>query len=74
MGKSGPVERWGPNIWVEAAGHAQAEEAAPAAKAARSARRQVNRGALPAHLARVETLVDVESTTCPCCGPISWGR
>jgi transposase len=56
---------------VEAAGHAQAEEAAPTEKTARSAQRRVNRGALPAHLPRVETLVDAESTICPCCsGPL----
>src|SRR3954452_11110710 len=56
---------------VEAAGHDQAEEAAPAEKTARTAKRRVNRGALPAHLPRVETLVDVESTVCPCCsGPL----
>src|ERR671921_2526223 len=56
---------------LEAAGHAQAEEAAPAQKTARSAKRRVNRGALPAHLPRVETLVDVASTMCPCCaGPL----
>ena len=51
---------------VEAAKHA-VEETAPAVKAERTARRRTNRGALPAHLPRVETLVDVESTTCPCC-------
>lgn len=51
---------------VEAADHA-VEETAPAVKAERTARRRTNRGALPAHLPRVETLVDVESTTCPCC-------
>src|SRR5215204_4938042 len=56
---------------LEATGHAQAEEAVPAEKTARSAKRRVNRGALPAHLPRVETLVDVESTECPCCaGPL----
>src|SRR6476661_196941 len=56
---------------VEAAGHADAEEAAPAEKTARTAQRRVNRGALPAHLPRVETLVDVASTACPCCsGPL----
>src|SRR3954451_4418177 len=56
---------------VEAAGHAQAEEAAPAEKTARRTKRRVNRGALPAHLPRVETLVDAESTICPCCsGPL----
>src|SRR6059058_5792278 len=40
---------------LEAAGHAQAEEATPAEKTARSAKRRVNRGSLPAHLPRVET-------------------
>ena len=56
---------------VEAAGHAQAEEAAPAQKTARRTKRRVNRGSLPAHLPRVETLVDVASTICPCCsGPL----
>ena len=51
---------------VEAAAQA-VEETAPTVKAERTARRRTNRGALPAHLPRVETLVDVESTTCPCC-------
>src|ERR671939_1468311 len=56
---------------VEAAGHADAEEAAPVRRAVRPAKRRVNRGALPAHLPRVETLIDVESTLCPCCaGPL----
>jgi transposase len=30
-------------------------------------RRKVNRGALPAHLPRIETVVDVADRTCPCC-------
>src|ERR687897_339616 len=30
--------------------------------------RQRNLGALPAHLPRVEVLVDVEDKSCPCCG------
>src|SRR5215203_2672182 len=30
--------------------------------------RRRNLGALPAHLPRVETLVDVEDKSCPCCG------
>src|SRR4029079_10596213 len=51
---------------VESADQA-VEETAPAVKAERTARRRRNRGALPAHLPRVETLVDVESTICPCC-------
>ena len=52
---------------VEAAGHADAEEAAPVRRAVRAAKRRANRGALPAHLPRVETLIEVESTLCPCC-------
>src|SRR5215217_3136730 len=30
--------------------------------------RRRNLGALPAHLPRIETVVDVENKTCPCCG------
>jgi transposase len=30
-------------------------------------KRRTNRGALPAHLPRIESLVDVEDKTCPCC-------
>jgi transposase len=30
-------------------------------------RRKVNRGALPAHLPRIETVVDVADPACPCC-------
>jgi transposase len=51
---------------VEAAGFA-AEEAEPAKKAVRVGKRRTNRGALPAHLPRVETLVDIDGTACPCC-------
>ena len=55
---------------VEAAGQAQAE-AAPAETVARTTKRRANRGALPAHLPRIETVIDVESTVCPCCsGPL----
>jgi transposase len=53
---------------VEAAGHAENEEKVPAERTARAARRRANRGALPAHLPRVEMVVDVASTTCPGCG------
>ncbi|MGU3330905.1 IS66 family transposase zinc-finger binding domain-containing protein, partial [Methylobacterium mesophilicum] len=49
---------------VEAAGHA-AEEAEPSKKAVRVGKRRTNRGALPAHLPRVETHID--GTACPCC-------
>ena len=52
---------------VEASGLAGVEYVTPAERAARVAKRRTNRGALPAHLPRIETLVDVESTVCPCC-------
>jgi transposase len=50
-----------------AAGEAGAEAVAPTEKTARAARRRTNRGALPAHLPRIETLVDIEDKTCPGC-------
>ena len=39
---------------------------APRSPRSRPAKR--NRGALPAHLSRIEVIVDVEDTACPCCG------
>ena len=50
-----------------AADEAQGEAAAPAERAHRAARRRMNRGSLPAHLPRVEMMIDVEDKTCPCC-------
>jgi transposase len=44
------------------------EVADPAERRNRSTKRRVNRGSLPAHLPRVEMMVDVEDRTCPCCG------
>ena len=52
---------------VEAAGQAEAEEKSPDERKTRVAARRRNRGALPTHLPRVETVVDIESTVCPCC-------
>lgn len=52
---------------VEAAGLAEAEEKTPAEKIAQVAKRRANRGSLPAHLPRIETVVDIESDICPCC-------
>jgi transposase len=52
---------------VEAADHAETEEKSPEERKARAAARRRNRGALPAHLPRIETVVDIESTVCPCC-------
>src|SRR3954447_21362695 len=52
-----------------AAAEAVQEEAAARSSTPRAPRaRRRNLGALPAHLPRVETLVDVEDKSCPCCG------
>jgi transposase len=42
------------------------EAATGAAKADRP--RKTNRGSLPAHLERIEQVVDIEDKACPCCG------
>jgi transposase len=53
---------------VEAA-LSQAELARNKASKAPSERpRKTNRGSLPAHLERIEQIVDVEEKACPCCG------
>jgi transposase len=53
---------------------AEAEEertAPPVQRSQLPRRRKRNRGALPAHLPRIETVVDVAEATCPCCaGPM----
>src|ERR671927_1199684 len=52
-----------------AAAEAVQEEAAARSGTSRAPRaRRRNLGALPAHLPRVEVLVDVEDKSCPCCG------
>jgi transposase len=43
-----------------------ATEAAPRPRRTEPAKR--NRGALPAHLPRIELVIDVEDKVCPCCG------
>lgn len=56
---------------AEAAEQAKAEEMAPAERVSRVAKRRANRGALPAHLPRIEIVVDVADQSCPCCsGPL----
>ncbi len=52
---------------VEAVGQAETEDKSPDQRKARAAARRRNRGALPTHLPRLETVIDVESTVCPCC-------
>ena len=50
---------------------AQSENLDAAAKAARSRARRAQRGKLPAHLPRIEQLVDIDNKSCPCCsGPL----
>src|SRR6202158_6081877 len=50
-----------------------ASDAAPvnrlarAGRAARAAKRRTNRGSLPAHLPRLEIVVDIDAKVCPCC-------
>ena len=51
-----------------AAGATAEEESRSAVVRSEAARRrQRNRGALPAHLPRIETTVDIEDKACPCC-------
>src|SRR4051812_731512 len=53
----------------QAAAEAVQEETAARSGTPRAPRaRRRNLGALPAHLPRVEVLVDVEDKVCPCCG------
>src|SRR3954464_13551505 len=52
---------------VEAASQAESEAKAPVERQKHVARRRTNRGSLPAHLPRIETLVDIASKVCPCC-------
>jgi transposase len=52
---------------VEADEAAKVEKADPERGAATATRRRANRGALPEHLPRIETLIDVEDKACPCC-------
>lgn len=42
-------------------------KATSAERLSHAAKRRANRGALPAHLPRVETVVDIEDHACPCC-------
>ena len=55
-------------VQQEAAAEAAGEEARdPKRRVERTAKRWSNRGALPEHLTRIETLVDVDDKACPCC-------
>src|SRR6266705_5467608 len=54
------------------AAHREAEQeaAAPAERTRRAAKRRMNRGSLPAHLPRIEMVVDIDNHACPCCGNV----
>jgi transposase len=52
---------------TEAEGAAEAEAKSAAVRAEGARKRRSNRGALPDHLPRIETVVDIESRMCPCC-------
>ena len=45
---------------IVAAAEAESEEAAPVERAFHAAKRRVNRGSLPAHLPRIEMVVDID--------------
>ncbi len=53
---------------VTASGEAESDAVNPAERINRAAKRRMNRGSLPAHLPRIEMVVDIEDRTCPCCG------
>ena len=46
---------------------AAADQMAPAERAVRAEKRRSNRGSLPAHLPRIEIVVDIDDKACPCC-------
>ena len=46
----------------------EAERADATLKASRRQQRRVNRGALPRHLPREESVIEPDHQTCPCCG------
>jgi transposase len=53
---------------VAASGEAKIDAVNPTERVNRSAKRRTNRGSLPAHLPRIEMVVDIEDHACPCCG------
>jgi transposase len=53
---------------IAASGEAEIDAANATERANRSAKRRVNRGSLPAHLPRIEMVVDIDDRACPCCG------
>jgi transposase len=52
---------------AEALAAAATEDKLPAERAALARKRRMNRGSLPAHLPRIDVVVDIDDKTCPCC-------
>ena len=52
---------------TEAQGEAEKESTAPEMRVRRAQKRRMNRGSLPAHLPRIEMVVDIVDHACPCC-------
>ena len=50
---------------VAASSEAEIDAANPGERANRSAKRRMNRGSLPAHLPRIEMVVDIDDHACP---------
>ena len=46
---------------------AETDGSSPSDRQVRAHKRRINRGALPAHLPRIEIVVDIDDKTCPCC-------
>ena len=57
-----------------AAGEAEQEKSDPALRKARSEKRCAGRRPLPAHLPRVEIVIEPEDTACPCFSIRPWKR
>ncbi|HEY3658300.1 MAG TPA: IS66 family transposase [Steroidobacteraceae bacterium] len=55
---------------IAAQGEAEREATAPAERMRRAAKRRMNRGSLPAHLPRIEMVIDIGNHACPCCGNV----
>lgn len=52
---------------AEALAAAEMEDKLPGERAAAARKRRMNRGSLPAHLPRIEVVVDLDDKACPCC-------
>jgi len=52
---------------AEAGAAAETEAKSAAEREKATSKRRTNRGALPAHLPRIEAIVDIDDKACPCC-------